>query len=882
MKIMKQILCNSSGALVARMPVPVAAPGQVLVRVHYSLISAGTELASLRPDPSQQSEKTIEKVAAKASLARRYLGLAAQNPEKAVKRVYSIVKNSVRRFRPSPGISPRPVCTLNSLPWTQVGAVDFKISENCLKLVTDESEFGYQAVSGEIPVSQGMIPVFHIKGKVITGTVSIGLLDEKKTAWIGSRKYDEGMFEDRLIFDPGSSSNITMVVAKAGDKVSATLELSEIDVFHCPPTIDGKALSELDDQGWNVGYSAAGEVLVVGEGVTGFKKGDIVACAGAGLANHAEFVAVPGNLVCKIPSGCGMREAATTTVGTIALQGVRRASPQLGEKICVIGLGLIGQMTVQILRASGCTVIGSDLDEKRVERALQIGMEVGHSNTVELKKIVNDLTENRGVDRTIITAATKSDAVINLAMEITRAKGRVVIVGDIGMNIDRSHFYRKEIDLLMSTSYGPGRYDSQYEFEGLDYPFAYVRWTLNRNMSAYMELISSKRIDITALIDKVVHVDEAPDTYKQLAGNSDSQPLAVLIQYPDGQETQCSEKEKTSITIGGHRPTPNGPLRYALVGAGAFGTCMLVPQMAKRKDRFFLRAVVSRDTTRGGNFARSNQVEILATDIDAVLMDTDIDLVVIATRHNEHAGQVKKCLAAGKHVFVEKPLALSWKELAEIDEMYSGLEKPPFVMVGFNRRFSPALVKLREIIANRRSPLIINYRLNGGYIPPDHWIQTKVGGGRNIGEACHMYDVFRSLAGAPVRSISAMAISSGNLSYLSNDNFSANLSYEDGSVGNLVYTSLGPKQGLPKEYIEVFCDGEAYIIDDYKLLKRCSDNSMLWQSSNIEKGHFLELSLFGDGIHSGQGSPIPFSEIMETTAVSLAIEDQIFGREQSA
>jgi predicted dehydrogenase len=319
-------------------------------------------------------------------------------------------------------------------------------------------------------------------------------------------------------------------------------------------------------------------------------------------------------------------------------------------------------------------------------------------------------------------------------------------------------------------------------------------------------------------------------------------------------------------------------LNYALVGAGAFGTAMLVPQMKKRRDRFFLKAVVSRNASQGGNFARDNQVEILTSRLDDALNDPGIDLVVIATRHHEHADQVVRSLEAAKHVFVEKPLALTWAELDRVAGVYRGLEAPPMLMVGFNRRFSPALTKVKELTAARRAPLVIEYRLNAGYISLDHWVHGAQGGGRNIGEACHMYDVFRFLAGSPVASIAAASIDPGSLPFRRNDNFSATMTYEDGSLAHLLYTSLGPKTGLGKERIEIFCDGETYVVEDFKRLVKGSDEAVLWQSHDADKGHYEELSRLGDAIASGGPPPIPFGELLETSAVALHVEDLLFGR----
>jgi len=633
--------------------------------------------------------------------------------------------------------------------------------------------------------------------------------------------------------------------------------------------------SDLNAQGWAVGYSAAGEVVAVGSGVTDFVPGDRVAAAGANLANHADFIVVPRNLLVRVPDSCDLKDAASATIGAIAMQGIRRAAPQLGETVAVLGLGLIGQLTMQLLRVAGCRVLGLDLDQSRLDRARSLGLEAGASDPEAFKAIVRDLTGGFGADRTLMTAATRSDSVINLAMDVTRAKGTVVIVGDVGLDVDRAVFYRKEIDLLMSTSYGPGRYDVAYEAEGHDYPFAYVRWTLNRNLQAYLDLIAAGRIRVAPLIDRVVSIDDAPTVYDELAKGEGTLPMGVVIEYPDA---PAEDAEATKVTISGHRPVAKDRVNYALVGAGSFGTSMLVPQMQKRKDRFALRGVVTRTGTQGSNFAREQQVEVLASDLDTVLSDPAFDLVVIATRHADHSEQVVRSLRAGKHVFVEKPLAIAWDQLATVADTYESLTIRPLLMVGFNRRFSPALQAVKERIASRRAPLMIEYRLNAGYLPLDHWVHGPQGGGRNIGEACHMYDVFRFLAAAPVDSISATAIDPRALAYRRNDNFCATIGYADGSVATLVYTALGPKSGMGKEHITVFCDGDAYVVDDFKRALRASDGSVFWQSGEADKGHYEELSRFGDAIAAGDEAPIPFDELIESSAVALHIEDLLLHR----
>ena len=872
---MRQILLNSRGAVVARMPRPIVEPGMLLVRVRYSLISTGTEIGPLRPQA--KSDDTGQNSRSRVALT--HLSKAVRDPVKATRRLATIARNVVAGAMPERSRAMRTALTSTEIQWRRCSATEFESSRGSLMLATDRSEFGYQAMSQRISVDPGMVPVIELQGNVTEGAMSIGVLDENQEQWLGSRSYDTGHFQDRLIFTPGESKNITLVIANGGGARISRLQLVDVRVLMSPPAENGLPLSELGDQGWNVGYSVSGEVMAVGQGVVGFSVGDLVACAGAGKANHADYVCVPRNLVCRVPPRCDLRLAATTTVGAIALQGVRRAAPMIGETTCVLGLGLIGQITAQLLRANGVRVIGLDLDQKRVARAIELGMSAGTSDPEKFKLLVRDLTSGRGCDQVLVTAATKSDSAINLAMDVVRAKGTVVIVGDVGLNIKREVFYRKEIDLRMSTSYGPGRYDREYEEEGHDYPFGYVRWTLNRNMQSYIDLMSNGHVNLLPLIDREVDVDSAPAAYRDLAAAGGTAPLAVLLRYPDDNRSLPEAPDAARISVRGHRKSPKDVTRYALVGAGAFGISMLVPQMAKRKDRFFLRGIVSRNTTVAGNFARTNQVEVLATDLSEVLKDPDFDLIVIATRHHEHADQVIRGLVAGKHVFVEKPLAITWEQLDRVVSCYENLLEKPLLMVGFNRRFSPALQKLKQEVAGRRSPLIVNYRLNGGFIPADHWIQGAHGGGRNIGEACHMYDVFRFLAGAPVTRISAQCINPGSLPYLRTDNFCATLTYEDGSVGNLVYTALGPKQGLAKERIEVFCDGEAYVVDDFRSLVRASDSMILWQLDIIDKGHFEQLSRLGDALANGVEAPITFSEIVETSAVALQIDDVLNGQE---
>ncbi len=877
---MRQVMFSNSRAFMARMPRPTPDPGCVLVRTEFSLISTGTELAALRPlFAVSAGQSATERVSELTVRAQHYLGKAIKNPRLALDRAMSIARNSVnRRFAEAMPKPAQDSVHVGQVEWTQQVAAVCDVKDGVLTVVSGGEPGHYQAASKVMQVPANYLVELRLKGQVQQGGFTVGLLDEDKTSWLGMLPLSEGMLDEKFHFDPGQARAVTLMLCNGSAPGENRLALTEASVAMVPAESAGLPVTEMIDQGWNVGYSLAGTVVTVGEGVTDLAVGDRVACAGAGQANHADFVSVKRNLVCRIPDGCSLEHAATSTVGAIALQGVRRANLALGEVACVIGLGLIGLITVQLLRANGCRVIGHDLDAERCKRAMAFGALAVDTDFERVQRLVRDLTGDNGVDATVITAATKSNEPINNAMELTRRRGKVVIVGDIGMKVERATFYRKEIDLLMSTSYGPGRYDREYEDFGRDYPYPYVRWTINRNMRSYMELIADKRIEVASLIDRVVPIDEAPAAYAALASTNAPAAIGVLLAYQTEPRVLLDRMESPVIHLRGHKQPPKNRINYALVGAGGFGTQMLVPMMDKCKDRFFLRAVVSRDATRGGNFARSRQVEIFSSDYDAILEDNAIDLVVLATRHNEHAPQVIRALEAGKHAFVEKPLAVSWDELDAVRDRIADIEDAPRLMVGFNRRFSPALQALKQELGASRTPIMINYRLNAGYIPLAHWVHGAEGGGRNIGEACHMYDCFAFLTGAPVASISATSIDPGDRAYKRNDNFCATVRYDDGSVCTLSYVALGPKTGLPKERIEVFANGDAWVVDDFKSLTRASDGAVLWSAAASDKGHFEEMSQFGQSIASGESSPIPLQQIFETTAVALHVEDLLYGR----
>lgn len=631
--------------------------------------------------------------------------------------------------------------------------------------------------------------------------------------------------------------------------------------------IDGKLTT-----GNATGYSAAGTVIGVGEGVNDLEYGDRVACAGAQFAHHAEVVRVPRNLVVSVPEPVDMPVASTVTLGAIAMQGVRRANPTLGETFVVIGLGILGQLTAQLLRANGCRTIGIDLNADRVAQAESLGLDVGLTPEFgDAAAAVARLTDGVGADGVIITAASSSDAVVALAFAVCRRKGRAVLVGDVGLNLDRSDFYAKEIDFLISTSYGPGRYDARYEEQGLDYPVAYVRWTENRNMAEYLRLAADARVCVAPLITRVYPVDRAADAYSNLtAAPGDS--MMVLLEFPGGGDVlQRTVLNTTS------RPRPGGAhrVRLALIGAGGFAKGMHLPNLAELKDLLELRAVVSRTGHNALATARQYGAPVASTDPDAALADPEIDAVLIATRHDSHGQLVLKALRAGKHVLVEKPLALTIPERNAIEAFYStSPDDAPLLLTGFNRRFSPFAARARELLARRCAPMMIDYRMNAGFIPREHWVHGPEGGGRNVGEACHIYDLFTFLTGARVRHVSAAAISGDSGQYGHSDNFSATVRFVDGSVAVLTYTALGAKD-YPKERMELFSDGRTVVLDDYRSLDVFGADVPGIRLRAQDKGQKAELAGFARAILNGGEWPIPLWQQLQATDIAFSVEAQV-------
>ena len=585
-----------------------------------------------------------------------------------------------------------------------------------------------------------------------------------------------------------------------------------------------------------LGYSSAG--TVVKTGTDDFEVGDRVACAGAGYAVHAEYVAVPKNLCVRIPDGVGLREAAFTTVGSIAMHGVRNAHVTVGENVAVIGLGLIGLLTIQILKAAGCRAIGIDIDREKLALAASLGADAvsNYDGLAERMKVFSPF----GADAVVITAATPSSAPIEAAGRLVRDKGRVVVVGNVGMNVPRDIFYEKEAEVVVSRSYGPGRYDRNYEERGVDYPI-YVRWTERRNMEAFLELVRQKRIDLDRLITHTFPLDSAPEAYDLISAGKERY-IGILLQYSPNGAGASGTVTRLSGPVA--RKVPAGARTIGCIGAGVHAQSALYPNLPGLPVN--LAGVATATGLSAQSVAKKYGFAYCTTDYRAILDDPGIDAVLIATRNDLHAPMAIDALAAGKDVFVEKPLATDTEGLRGVVRAYSESENR--LMVGFNRRYSPLARKMKEFFEKRSTPMVLHYRVNAGQIPPGHWVHDdEQGGGMLISECCHFFDLMQYLTGARPVQVYARAIeATGTLRKY--DNFQATLAFADGSVGTVTYTTLGDRS-YSKETVEVFCDNAVGRITDFRDLELRRDGKVARERRWLaqEKGFIEELRAFVKG-----------------------------------
>ena len=638
------------------------------------------------------------------------------------------------------------------------------------------------------------------------------------------------------------------------DKVRMVLDKIKTDGLR--PTVE--AVFNKLDQPLPLGYCNVGRVVKVGAGVTAFSVGDRVISNG----KHAEMVSVPFNLCAKVPDTVSDEEAAFTVLGAIALQGIRLVQPTLGETVVVTGLGLVGLMTVQLLRAHGCRVLGLDFDPAKLALAKQFGSEV--VNLAVGQDPVSTATaysRDRGVDAVIITAATKSSEPIHQASLMCRKRGRIVLVGVTGLELSREDFFKKELTFQVSASYGPGRYDPNYEEKGQDYPVGFVRWTEQRNFEAVLDMMADGRMNVKPLISHRFRINEAEKAYELVGSSGPS--LGILLEYPGVQFNQEARTVQLGSPVTAHSPARGEGVSF--IGSGNYATAVLIPAFKATGVRF--RTVASSAGVSCAHAGRKFEFEAATTDTDRLFSDAETNAIVITTRHDTHARFVGQALRSGKHVFVEKPLCLTLEELFEIESQYSSLTNPPILMVGFNRRFAPQVQRVKQLLAGVTGPKSFVMTVNAGAIPSDHWTQDKeVGGGRIVGEACHFIDLLRFLAGAPITGHQRMAMASAT-----GDTATLQLSFVDGSFGTIHYFSNGSK-AFPKERLEIFTGGRVLQLDNFRKLTGFGwpgfSKMNLWRQ---DKGQRACAQSFVGAVQQGLPSPIPVSEIFEVSRVSIAI-----------
>lgn len=666
---------------------------------------------------------------------------------------------------------------------------------------------------------------------------------------------------ERMLVDFGKAGFIAKA-RQQPDKVRMVLDKVRTDGLM--PTIE--AVRNKLDQPLSMGYCNVGEVVEVGAGVTGFAVGDRVASNG----KHAEMVVVPVNLCAKVPDGVPDEAAAFTVLGAIALQGIRLVQPTLGETVVVTGLGLIGLVTVQLLKAQGCRVLGLDFDADKLTLARRFGAEV-----VDLKSGADpvvaalDFSRGRGVDAVIVTASTKSNEPMHQAAQMSRKRGRIVLVGMVGLELSRADFFDKELTFQVSCSYGPGRYDPKYEDKGQDYPLGFVRWTEQRNFEAVLDMLAEGRLDVTTLVSHRFDIAQAPDAYAVVGGSESS--LGIVLKFADDDSTLTSMARTVVLppladsTSAGTAPAASGQARVSVVGAGNYAGAVLIPAF-KAAGAQLIR-IASAGGTSSVHLGRKFGFAEATTDTAALLADPQADAVVISTRHDTHADYVIRTLAAGKHVFVEKPLALKVADLVRIEE--AAKDQPTrWVMVGFNRRFAPQVVKMKQLLAGAPGAKTLVMTVNAGAIPANHWTQDPtVGGGRLVGEGCHFVDLLRFLTGSPIESFQVARMVAATA-----DTVSVTLRFADGSLGTLLYLANGSK-AFPKERLEVFAAGRVLQLDNFRRLTGFGwpgfNKMNLWQQ---DKGQKACAAAFVQAVRSGGPSPISLDELIEVGRVSIEIE----------
>lgn len=631
------------------------------------------------------------------------------------------------------------------------------------------------------------------------------------------------------------------------------------------PTVES-AFNRLD-QPMFPGYSSAGIIVDVGPDMTGFCVGDRVACGGGSFAVHADYAVVPRNLLVKLPDSVSAEAAAFTTLGAVAMHGFRLAEPQIGEAVLVIGLGLLGLLAVQIAKAAGCIVLGADISPDRVVLAKELGVQACENGDLEAKTV--ELTGSRGFDHVLICAGSKGNETIELAGKLCRDRGTVVSVGAVGLNIPRKLYYEKEIRFVVSRSYGPGRYDVNYEEKGHDYPIGYVRWTEGRNMESFVTLLATGAVVVEPLITHRIPIEDGARAYDLIKGKLNEPYLGVLLTYSS--DTSEYFEEKPILLKPEREP---GAVSVGVIGAGNYANATFLPVLDVPSEPVTLTAIAS---GRGGNALVAGEkfgfTKVLA-DADAVLSDSDVTTAVILTRHDRHAELSCRALEAGKHVYCEKPLALTIDELRSV---YFAMEQNPdrLLMVGYNRRFAPLAEKLKAFVSETGERMAIQYTVNAGFLPEKHWTQDpETGGGRIIGEACHMIDFLIYLTGALPVSVRALALP--NQDRYQDDNVSIQIAFRDGSFGTIHYLANGDRSYM-KERVEVFSGGRIAILNDFRELEtwNAGENRKIKSSYKIDKGHAHAWQAFVHAIASGGTTPIASDELFATSLTAFAVLESL-------
>jgi predicted dehydrogenase/threonine dehydrogenase-like Zn-dependent dehydrogenase len=630
-----------------------------------------------------------------------------------------------------------------------------------------------------------------------------------------------------------------------------------------------------------LGYSLSGTVVSVGRKVRDMTVGDKVACAGEGKASHAEFVSVPRNLVAKVPDGVEMQHAAFATIGSIALHAFRRSGSQVGDAVGVIGAGLVGNVVAQIARASGCRVVSLDVRDDRLQLAKEVGVDLClRSDDSSLLQHISHFTNGRGLDSVFICAATSSSDPINLAASMARGKAKVVVVGRVGMNLERKDFYQKELDLVMTRSLGPGRYDPTYEDKGVDYPVEHVRWTLNRNMEGFLELLRTGRVKLNKLIGAEYAVERADEAYAFLNGQS---KVAVLLKYEEstvepspvvvvggngGSSKPTEAEEKGAAKF----PPVAGKINVALVGPGNFAKEMLMPLLRRSPD-YNLRWVVSSNPVNATRVQKRYGFEKSTCDYEDVLKDPETNLIVISTPNNMHYRMVMDAIEAHKAVFVEKPLCVTRQEFEDIKNAELKHRVP--LVVGFNRRYSPLVLKVKDKMSKMDGPFLITLRVNAGFVPASRWIQDPaLSGGRIIHECCHFFDLFDFMLDQSGPEIQVQTAGVNGSTTVARDNVSVTLKYPDGSIASLIYTALGGKS-MDRERLEVFGQGTSMVIEDFKELKTFGQVPTRTTLKGQEKGHAPEFNELSKLLHGNKSTTISTDEVFAAMELTFRVDEAL-------